>query len=353
MSVHGTKNLLMREHDNMDASGLLHPPPHVCTFSKPAHGLPPWHMDPNSPTIGGAPSTPPIMESDWTRQCGKAKKEVSYSFPTAIHVLKEIDRVPIQKVENDSKFVALYINFMGRVIKTMMLYGFPYLPQQELHVYEQEEKNSIEVWDEWVNKYCGVEGNALHSFTKNIVPIFLSKMYAPLDFTKPTMMAMARPKDSGYGVSTPWYWGATAPSAGKPPMRTEPGLGEPTRDSTPMGFGHRDWSSLEMGELGGFPIDEGPSKPTDHGKFPKEKTWGEKEEHKGKNIFPTTLQKLCKKFDGIGDPHKHIAQFNQLIQAEGVTDVHTKVHGFGLTLSSSALSWFQTLRPTYYMILMS
>ena len=31
--------------------------------------------------------------------------------------------------------------------------------------------------------------------------------------------------------------------------------------------------------------------------------------------------------------------------AEGGTDVHTKVHGFGLTLSGSALSWFQMLRP--------
>ena len=37
--------------------------------------------------------------------------------------------------------------------------------------------------------------------------------------------------------------------------------------------------------------------------------------------------------------------FNQLIFTEGITNVHTKVHGFGLTLSGSVLSWFQTLKP--------
>ena len=71
---------------------------------------------------------------------------------------------------------------------------------------------------------------------------------------------------------------------------------------------------------------------------------GKKDESGSKNIRPTTLQKFCKKFDGIGDPYEHVALFNQLIYAEGVTDVHTKVHGFGLTLSGSALSWFQTLK---------
>ena len=57
-----------------------------------------------------------------------------------------------------------------------------------------------------------------------------------------------------------------------------------------------------------------------------------------------TLQKFYKKFDGTRDPHKHMAQFNQLIFAEGITDVHTKVHEFGLMLSGSALSWFQMLK---------
>ena len=66
---------------------------------------------------------------------------------------------------------------------------------------------------------------------------------------------------------------------------------------------------------------------------------------RGQRIFGQQLYRsFAKKFDGTGDPYEHVALFNQLIYAEGVTDVHTKVHGFGLTLSESALSWFQTLK---------
>ena len=75
------------------------------------------------------------------------------------------------------------------------------------------------------------------------------------------------------------------------------------------------------------------------------KTRGKNDEPVGRQIRLTVLQKFSKKFDGTGDPYEHVAQFNQLVYAEGVTDVHTKVQGFGLTLSGSALSWFQTLKP--------
>jgi len=64
----------------------------------------------------------------------------------------------------------------------------------------------------------------------------------------------------------------------------------------------------------------------------------------GKQIHPATLQKFYRKFDGTGDPHEHVAQFHELVYAEGVTDVHTKVQGFRLKLSEITLSWFQTLR---------
>ena len=64
-----------------------------------------------------------------------------------------------------------------------------------------------------------------------------------------------------------------------------------------------------------------------------------------KHLRPTYLQKFSKKFDGTGDPYDHVAQFRQLIFAEGVKDVHTMVQGFGLTLMGKALTWFQTLKP--------
>ena len=61
---------------------------------------------------------------------------------------------------------------------------------------------------------------------------------------------------------------------------------------------------------------------------------------------PTSLQKFSKRFDGSGDPYDHVAQYRQLIFAEGVTDIHTMVQGFGLTMEGRALSWFQTLKPS-------
>ena len=39
-----------------------------------------------------------------------------------------------------------------------------------------------------------------------------------------------------------------------------------------------------------------------------------------------------------------MAQFRQLVFAEGITDVHTMVQGFGLTMMGKALTWFQNLK---------
>ena len=62
-------------------------------------------------------------------------------------------------------------------------------------------------------------------------------------------------------------------------------------------------------------------------------------------IRPSALQKLVKKYDGIGDPHDHVAAYKQVVHAEQVNDTHTQIEGFGLTLESKALTWFQTLEP--------
>ena len=64
-----------------------------------------------------------------------------------------------------------------------------------------------------------------------------------------------------------------------------------------------------------------------------------------RRVRPSTLQKQVKKFDGSGDPYDHIAAFRQVVHAEHVTDRHTHVEGFGLTMEGKALSWFQTLEP--------
>ena len=62
-----------------------------------------------------------------------------------------------------------------------------------------------------------------------------------------------------------------------------------------------------------------------------------------KKVKPSQLHKLCKAFDGSGDPYDHVARFRQVLYAEDVKDVHTMVQGFGLTLEGRALRWFQSL----------
>ena len=49
-----------------------------------------------------------------------------------------------------------------------------------------------------------------------------------------------------------------------------------------------------------------------------------------KKVRPSQLQKLCKAFDGSGDPYDHVARFRQVLYAEDLEDVHNMVQGFGL-----------------------
>ena len=62
--------------------------------------------------------------------------------------------------------------------------------------------------------------------------------------------------------------------------------------------------------------------------------------NKGRKVRPSALQKLIKKYDRSGDPFEHVAAFRQAVHAEQVSDTHTQVEGFGLTLESKALTWF-------------
>ena len=64
-----------------------------------------------------------------------------------------------------------------------------------------------------------------------------------------------------------------------------------------------------------------------------------------KKMRPIVLQKFYKKFDGSNDPYDHVAQFRQLTFAKGITNVHTMIQGFALTMMGKALTWFQTLNP--------
>ena len=62
--------------------------------------------------------------------------------------------------------------------------------------------------------------------------------------------------------------------------------------------------------------------------------------NESRKVRPSALQKLVKKYDGSGDPFDHVAAFKQAVHAEQVSDTHTQVEGFGLTLESKTLTWF-------------
>ena len=64
-----------------------------------------------------------------------------------------------------------------------------------------------------------------------------------------------------------------------------------------------------------------------------------------RKVRPSQFQKWVKKYNGSADPYDHLATFRQVVRAEQITDLHTQVKGFRLTLEGKALSWFQTLEP--------
>ncbi|MCO5560573.1 hypothetical protein L7F22_014188 [Adiantum nelumboides] len=67
-----------------------------------------------------------------------------------------------------------------------------------------------------------------------------------------------------------------------------------------------------------------------------------------RRVRPSDFQKWVKKFNGTGDPYDHLAIFEQTARPEHVTDLHTLVEGFGLTLEGRALTWFQSLNTSKY-----
>ena len=69
------------------------------------------------------------------------------------------------------------------------------------------------------------------------------------------------------------------------------------------------------------------------------------EDDNHRRVRPLALQKMVKKYDGSGDPHDHVVAYRQAVHAEQVKDVHMQIEGFGLMLTSKALTWFQTLEP--------
>ena len=60
---------------------------------------------------------------------------------------------------------------------------------------------------------------------------------------------------------------------------------------------------------------------------------------------PSQFQKWVNKYNGSVDPYNRLATFRQVVRGEQITNLHTQVKGFGLTLECNTLSLFQTLEP--------
>ena len=67
-----------------------------------------------------------------------------------------------------------------------------------------------------------------------------------------------------------------------------------------------------------------------------------------RKVRPSDFQKWVKRFNGTGDPYRHLASFQQMARAKKVHDLHTLVEGFGLTMEGRALTWFQTQKTANF-----
>ena len=56
-----------------------------------------------------------------------------------------------------------------------------------------------------------------------------------------------------------------------------------------------------------------------------------------RKLRPSNFKKLVEKFDETKDPHYHMANIRQVINAENVYEWHTQFEGFGMTLDGAAL----------------
>ena len=245
--------------------------------------------NPRVPNIyGWQPRSTPL-------QTQKLDAEVSVK-PTEIWIYD----MPVRRIYVDNRHVLLYQNLARITYRILCKAGYGYPPETILHVYEITGATRIKLYDDWENAYTFANIEILEHHTWQGRPVFHRENHTPR---------------AHEGVSNPYV-----------PRKTRPG----------------------MGEMGGYMANREPNMPHQ----PRKKNARieprvRNDELWGKKMTPTMLQKFCKKFDGSSDPYDHVAQFRKLVFAEGVTDAHTTIEGFGLTMMEKALTWFQTLKPSH------
>ena len=67
-----------------------------------------------------------------------------------------------------------------------------------------------------------------------------------------------------------------------------------------------------------------------------------------RKLRPSYFKKLVEKFDETKDPHYHMANIRQVINAKNVYEWHTIFKGYGMTLDGAALDLFRDLPKGAY-----
>ena len=67
------------------------------------------------------------------------------------------------------------------------------------------------------------------------------------------------------------------------------------------------------------------------------------EDKYSRRVRPSMLQKIIKKYNGLGYLYDHVDAFWKVVHAKKVRDTHTQIEGFGLTLDKKVISWLQKL----------
>ena len=289
MGTEGTIYLITPSYEDMDSHGVV--------LQTRAHSEPP--MNPRRldgsltrPTrsLEYLPLAPPMPMHYGTSM----ELEVSSHGHT-------ISYVPVYHIMLDQSRVILYRNDMGAYYRTNMSPTQFYPFENVINVHHNARGEPIKLEDDLKNCYTVVLGYELGTYTWESIPIDLHFVRAT---TKHFHGVLERPRPSVVmrerSMPLPLVEGATF-------------------------HAHSKEGLVPIDELKGSTI-------LAKFPFPRVERKRGKKGGEGKTLRPSTPQKFCKKFDGTGDPYDHVAQYRQLLFAKGITNVHTMVQAFGLTI---------------------